>query len=175
MMSRILPLIAFLLLAVLLAVGLTISDKKTEIPSPLIGKPVPAFSLPNLFDPQQVFSQDDFLGQPYLINFWASWCVTCRVEHPFITELADSGRVKIVGMNFRDAPEDAKVWLARFGDPYDLHITALDGRISIDIGVYAAPESFSPRNHILRHQPHSHGPGARLPAERIDKIGLCTQ
>jgi cytochrome c biogenesis protein CcmG/thiol:disulfide interchange protein DsbE len=142
MMSRVLPLVLFLLLAVLLAVGLKISDKKTEIPSPLIGRPVPAFSLPALFEPEKVFDQDDFLGEPYLINFWASWCVTCRYEHPFLTDLAESGRVRVIGMNFRDASEDAKAWLDRYGDPYDLHITDLDGRISIDFGVYAAPESF---------------------------------
>jgi cytochrome c biogenesis protein CcmG/thiol:disulfide interchange protein DsbE len=142
MMNRILPLIAFLLLAGLLAVGLTIADKKTDIPSPLVGKIVPPFSLPALFEPDKVFTQEDFLGEPYLVNFWASWCVTCRAEHPYLTDLAESGRVKVVGLNFRDATEDAKQWLARYGDPYDLHLQDLDGRISIDFGVYAAPESF---------------------------------
>jgi cytochrome c biogenesis protein CcmG/thiol:disulfide interchange protein DsbE len=142
MMGRILPLILFLLLAVLLAVGLKIADKKTQIPSPLIGKTVPPFSLPVLNEPDRILSQNDFLGEPYLVNFWASWCVTCRAEHPYITELAESGLVKVIGLNFRDEPEDATQWLARYGDPYYVNITDLDGRISIDFGVYAAPESF---------------------------------
>lgn len=141
-MSRTLPLTIFVLLAALLAFGLRNADTKTQLPSPLIGKAVPAFRLPALFEPQRMVAPDDFLGEPYLVNFWASWCVTCRVEHPVIEQLARSGRVKIIGLNFRDAPEDAKAWLQRFGDPYDLHISDLDGRVSIDFGVYAAPESF---------------------------------
>ncbi len=141
-MSRALPLAVFLLLAVLLAFGLRNADTKTEIPSPLIGKPVPAFRLPALFEPDRMVEPGDLLGEPYLVNFWASWCVTCRVEHPVIEDLARSGRVRIVGLNFRDAPGDAKAWLQRWGDPYDLHISDLDGRVSIDFGVYAAPESF---------------------------------
>jgi cytochrome c biogenesis protein CcmG/thiol:disulfide interchange protein DsbE len=140
--SRFAPLAIFLLLATLLAVGLRLADTKTLIPSPLIGKPVPAFSLPTLNSPIRTVAQDEFLGEPWLVNFWASWCVTCRVEHPVITELAQTGVVRIIGMNFRDDPEDARAWLQRFGDPYDLHISDLDGRTSIDFGVYAAPETF---------------------------------
>ena len=142
MISRILPLALFILLGLLLAAGLRIADTKTHIPSPLIGKPAPEFDLPMLFDPATRYNQDDFLGQPYLINFWASWCVTCVVEHPVITELAAMDRIRIVGLNFRDEPEDARRWLARHGDPYDLHITDYEGQISIDFGVYAAPETF---------------------------------
>ena len=150
-MSRFLPLILFLGLAVLLGVGLKMADTKSQIPSPLIGKPVPPFALPTLFPPERIVNQDDFLGEPWLVNFWASWCVTCRVEHPVITDLAESGVVRVVGMNFRDQPEDAKAWLQRWGDPYDLHITDLDGRISIDFGVYAAPETFlvDPKGNIV--------------------------
>lgn len=141
-MSRSAPLAVFLALAALLAFGLWNSDRKTEIPSPLIGRPVPAFDLPVLHEPERRMSAEDLNGEPYLANFWASWCVTCRVEHPLITNLAESGAVRIVGMNFRDAPDDALAWLARFGDPYDLHLSDLDGRVSIDFGVYAAPETF---------------------------------
>lgn len=142
MNSRILPLVAFILLVVLLVVGLRISDRKTQIPSPLIDKPAPAFSLPVLGEPGRVLSKESFLGKPYLVNFWASWCVTCRVEHPVITDLAKSGALSVIGFNFRDESEDAHAWLARFGNPYEVNLVDLDGRISIDFGVYAAPESF---------------------------------
>lgn len=142
MMSRIIPLVLFVLLGILLAVGLKISETKSHIPSPLIGRQVPDFNLPTLHDPSKSMSQEDFKGQPYLINFWASWCVTCVVEHPFITDLARSGRLRIVGLNFRDEPEDARGWLNQHGDPYHFIVTDYDGRVSINFGVYAAPESF---------------------------------
>ena len=142
MMSRLLPLILFLLLGVLLAVGLSISDTKTHIPSPLIGRQVPDFNLPALYEPGRQFSQADFMGTPYLINFWGSWCPTCVFEHPVITDLARSGKLRIVGLNYRDEPEDALNWLRRHGDPYSEIITDYSGRISINFGVYAAPESF---------------------------------
>ena len=150
-MSRAIPLALFLALVGLLAYGLRIADSKTEIPSPLIGKTVPDFDLPALFDPARRLGPEEFLGQPWLVNFWASWCVTCRVEHPVIEELARSGEVPIIGLNFRDAPADAKAWLQRHGDPYDLHLSDLDGRVSIDFGVYAAPETFlvDPRGRIV--------------------------
>jgi len=142
MNSRTLPLIAFILLIVLLVVGLQISDQKTALPSPLIGKPAPAFDLPVLGEPGRNMSKESFLGTPYLVNFWASWCVTCRVEHPVITELAKSGALRVIGFNFRDESADAKAWLRQFGNPYEVTLVDLDGRISIDFGVYAAPESF---------------------------------
>ncbi len=142
MNSRMIPLLAFVLLVVLLVVGLKISDRKTLIPSPLVDKPAPEFNLPVLGNPGQKMSKESFLGKPYLINFWASWCVTCRAEHPVITDLAESGLVRVIGFNFRDESADAKAWLARFGNPYEVSLVDLDGRISIDFGVYAAPESF---------------------------------
>ena len=142
MNARILPLLAFILLVVLLVVGLKISDQKTKLPSPLINKPAPAFDLPVLGNPGQRLSKESFLGKPYLVNFWASWCITCRVEHPVVTELAKTNKITIVGLNFRDASEDAKAWLEKFGDPYDVNLRDADGRTSIDFGVYAAPESF---------------------------------
>jgi cytochrome c biogenesis protein CcmG/thiol:disulfide interchange protein DsbE len=142
MISRLLPLILFVALGSLLAVGLKIADTKTHIPSPLIGRPVPDFDLPTLFDPERKISNRELLGEPYLINFWGSWCPTCVFEHPVITDLANSGRLKVVGLNFRDEPEDAMGWLAQHGDPYDEIVVDYDGRISINFGVYAAPESF---------------------------------
>jgi len=142
MISRLLPVILFVLLGVLLAAGLRIADHKTDIPSPLIGKQVPDFSLPMLGREDELVTPGDLLGTPYLLNVWASWCVTCRVEHPFITDLAESGQVRVIGLNYRDETSDALGWLQRFGDPYEFSIADVSGRTAIDFGVYAAPESF---------------------------------
>lgn len=142
MISRLIPIGIFLLLGILLAVGLKIADTKEDLPSPLIGKPMPAFSLPLLDREEVIVDSAALIGEPLLVNFWASWCVTCRVEHPVIEELAKSKAIRIVGMNFRDEPADAKAWLQRFGNPYDLIISDRSGRTSIDFGVYAAPETF---------------------------------
>ena len=142
MNSRIFPLLGFALLVGLLVVGLKIADRKTNLPSPLIDKPVPVFDLPVLASPGQTMSTESLLGKFYLVNFWGSWCVTCRAEHPVVTELAKLNAVYIVGMNFRDESEDAVAWLRRWGDPYDVSLIDYDGRVSIDFGVYAAPETF---------------------------------
>jgi len=142
MIGRLLPVILFILLGVLLAAGLRIADHKTEIPSPLIGKSIPEFSLPLLGQEDVIYTQDDLLGEPYLLNVWASWCPTCRVEHPFIEQLAKSGRLRVIGLNYRDEATDALAWLQRFGNPYEFTIFDLSGRTAIDFGVYAAPESF---------------------------------
>ena len=142
MNSRMVPLLAFAALVVLLVVGLGIADKKTNLPSPLIDKPAPEFDLPVLASPGQTMSKESLLGKPYLVNFWGSWCVTCRAEHPVVTQLAKLNKVYIVGLNFRDQTDDAVAWLQRWGDPYDVSLTDFDGRVSIDLGVYAAPETF---------------------------------
>ena len=142
MNSRTIPLMAFALLVVLLMVGLKIADQKTNLPSPLIDKPAPAFELPVLGNPTQTMSRDSLLGKPYLVNFWGSWCVTCRAEHPVVTQLAKLDKVYIVGLNFRDETADAMAWLQRWGDPYDVTLVDYDARTSIDFGVYAAPETF---------------------------------
>jgi cytochrome c biogenesis protein CcmG/thiol:disulfide interchange protein DsbE len=133
---------AFMSLVILLVVGLKIADHKTELPSPLIDKPVPVFDLPVLASPGQTMSRESLLGKPYLVNFWGSWCVTCRAEHPVVTQLAKLNAVYIVGMNFRDDETDAVNWLRRWGDPYDVSLIDADGSISVDFGVYAAPETF---------------------------------
>lgn len=142
MIGRLLPVILFLALALLLAVGLKIADHKTELPSPLIGKPMPVFDLPLLGQEDVRMSSADLLGEPFLLNVWASWCVTCRVEHPVIERLAASGRIRVIGLNYRDKAEDALAWLEYFGNPYALNLADITGRTAIDFGVYAAPESF---------------------------------
>lgn len=142
MIGRLLPVIIFLALGLLLAAGLKIADRKTEIPSPLIGKKIPEFTLPILGQENTMVSSDDLLGEPFLLNIWASWCPTCRYEHPVITDLAESGAVRVIGLNYRDEKADAQQWLQRFGDPYEFSLADVSGRIGIDFGVYAAPESF---------------------------------
>jgi len=142
MIGRLIPIILFVLLGVLLAVGLKIADHKTEIPSPLIGKKIPEFSLPSLGEEGVTITHEDLIGQPFLINVWASWCPTCRIEHPFVEQLAASGLLRVIGLNYRDEEEDALAWLEYFGNPYALNMADVSGRTAIDFGVYAAPESF---------------------------------
>jgi len=144
MIRRLLPLAAFALLAALLYVGVRMNSGKdtSAIPSPLIGKPVPAFSLPTLDDGSRRVGGQDLLGRPYLLNVWGSWCPNCRVEHPVISALAASGKLRVVGYNYKDEPEDARRWLAEFGNPYDLILVDQEGRVALDWGIYGAPESY---------------------------------
>ena len=129
---------AFAALVVLLGVGLTLNPR--EVPSPLIGKPAPAFELPLLHAPEKTFSQKEMLGKVWVMNVWASWCPPCLVEHPVVTELAKS--VPVVGLNYKDAREDALPWLKRNGDPFQFSIYDAKGRIAIDYGVYGVPETY---------------------------------
>jgi len=144
MIRRVLPLLLFLGLAVLLGVGVMMNAGKdtSAIPSPLVGKPAPDFAQPVLGEPDRIVRKADLLGAPYLLNVWGSWCPACRDEHPVITDLADSGRIRVVGYDYKDTPEDAARWLARFGNPYALVITDEDGRAALDWGIYGAPETF---------------------------------
>lgn len=135
-----LPLGIFLVLVVLLGVGLTLNPR--EVPSPLIGKPAPQFELPQLHAPEKSFSPKDMLGKVWLLNVWASWCASCRIEHPVLMELARSGTVPIYGLNYKDARNDGLAWLKQFGDPYQLSAFDLQGRVGIDYGVYGVPETY---------------------------------
>jgi cytochrome c biogenesis protein CcmG/thiol:disulfide interchange protein DsbE len=144
MFRRLLPLIVFLALATLLFAGVRMSATRNpnDIPSPLIGKQAPAYSLPSLHEPDRQITDQDLRGRPYLLNVWGSWCPSCRIEHPIVTALARSGRVRVIGFNYKDEREDALRWLQQFGDPYEFSVVDRDGRKAIDFGVTAAPESF---------------------------------
>lgn len=141
MLNRILPVVVFMALCVLLFFGLRMADQKDIIPSPLIGKPAPEFALTTL-DGDRVIHRDDLLGQPYLLNVWASWCPGCRVEHEQITAIAESGLLPVIGLNYKDAEDDARRWLNQFGNPYQQILVDADGKVGIDFGVYGAPETF---------------------------------
>jgi cytochrome c biogenesis protein CcmG/thiol:disulfide interchange protein DsbE len=135
----------------LLAVGLRLDPR--EVPSPLIGKPAPAFELPLLQQPDKSFSQKDMLGTVWVMNVWASWCPPCLVEHPVVSELARSGIAPVVGLNYKDAREDALPWLKRNGDPFKVTVFDAAGRIAIDYGVYGVPETYViDRNGIIRYK-----------------------
>ena len=135
-----LPLGIFIVLVAFLAIGLNRDPR--EVPSPLVGKPAPAFELPQLHKTEAKFSPKDMQGKVWLLNVWASWCVSCRQEHPILVELAKSGLVPIYGLNYKDKHEDALRWLKQFGDPYALSIVDAEGRVGIDYGVYGVPETY---------------------------------
>ncbi len=134
------PLLAFLVLLGFLGIGLTLNPR--ELPSPFIGKPAPAFSLPQLLSPQLAFSNRQMLGDVWLLNVWASWCVACRAEHPLLNQLAQSGAVRIVGLNYKDDAADAAAWLQRLGNPYAHIPFDRGGEVGIEYGVYGVPETY---------------------------------
>jgi len=144
-----LPLALFILLALLLWRGLYLDP--TELPSPLIGKPVPKFSLPQVTS-ETLLTQEDLKGKPALLNVWATWCIACRVEHPVLNQLAQQG-VRIIGVNYKDDNADAVRWLEEFHNPYQLNIRDESGSLGLDLGVYGAPETFFiDSKGIIRHK-----------------------
>jgi cytochrome c biogenesis protein CcmG/thiol:disulfide interchange protein DsbE len=134
------PILAFAILLPMLIFGL--QRDPSELPSPYLNKPAPAFELPGLRDPEQTVSSRDYAGKVALVNVWATWCVGCRQEHEFLLSLAATGDVPIYGLNWRDRREDAVRWLDRLGDPYVASGYDEDGTVGIDWGVYGAPETF---------------------------------
>ena len=134
-----LPLGLFIVLLGFLAVGLNRDPR--EVPSPLVGKPAPAFELAQLHQPEKTFAPKDMLGKVWLLNVWASWCVSCRQEHPVLVEYSKKG-VPIVGLDYKDQREDGLRWLKQFGDPYLLSAWDGDGRVGINYGVYGVPETY---------------------------------
>jgi len=134
------PLLIFLLIGAMLAIGLT-RDPRT-VPSPLIGQPVPEFSLPPVLGRSLGLASADLKGEISLVNVFASWCVACRDEHPLLMQLQREGIVALHGLNYKDRPEDAARWLDELGDPYTRTGADIDGRVAIDWGVYGVPETF---------------------------------
>ncbi|MEY4683705.1 MAG: hypothetical protein RLZ25_164 [Pseudomonadota bacterium] len=140
-MRFLIPLGVFLVMVIFLGVGLSLDPR--EIPSPLIGKPAPAFDLPTLEAPDRRFGPHLLKGRPYLLNVWASWCEACRAEHPVLINLAREGEVHLIGLNYKDSPEKARAWLeAHGGNPYETVAVDADGKVGIDWGVYGVPETF---------------------------------
>jgi cytochrome c biogenesis protein CcmG/thiol:disulfide interchange protein DsbE len=134
-----LPLALFAVLALFLFRGLSLDP--TELPSALIDRPLPEFTLPTLEGPATV-SRDAVTGQVALFNVWATWCISCRVEHPFLQRLADEQGVVIYGINYKDEDAAARRWLRELGDPYRLNIVDREGSLGLDLGVYGAPETY---------------------------------
>ena len=128
----------------LLFYGVLVSDRegRDALPSPLIGKPAPEFSLPVLHEAGRLVTSQELRGQPYLLNVWGSWCPACRDEHPVLTRFAQTQRVRVIGYNWKDEHADALRWLDQFGNPYWLVLVDYDGRKAIDWGIYGAPETF---------------------------------
>ena len=135
-----LPLAGFLALAAAFGLGLG-NDPKT-LPSPLLGRPVPAFHLPPVQGRALGLSTDDLKGEVSLVNVFASWCIACREEHPLLMRLKEEGTVPVHGLNYKDRPDDAARWLDKMGDPYARTGADRDGRVAIDWGVYGVPETF---------------------------------
>ena len=147
-------------LVALLAVGLNLNPR--DVPSPLVGKPAPAFTLPQLAEPDKTLSPKDMQGKVWLFNVWASWCVSCRQEHPVLVEFSKKADIPLIGLNYKEVrgdggfdmgkmpPEEerklafqrANAWLSQHGDPYKLTVMDLDGRVGIDYGVYGVPETY---------------------------------
>lgn len=136
----VIPLALFIVLLGFLAVGLNRDPR--EVPSPLVGKPAPAFEVPQLVAPDKTFAPKEMLGKVWLLNVWASWCVSCRQEHPVLVEYAKKDNITVVGLDYKDQRIDGMRWLKQFGDPYVLSAFDADGRVGIDYGVYGVPETY---------------------------------
>lgn len=139
MNKRLIPLIGFLLLVAFFAKGLFLNPR--EVPSPFIGKPAPAFRLPEVGNPAKTFGPEEMRGQVWMLNVWAPWCVSCRQEHGVLMQIQAQG-VKLVGLNWKDKDREAAALLARLGSPYLSTVEDLDGRVGIDYGVTGTPETF---------------------------------
>lgn len=136
----ILPFVIFMIVAIFLFVGLGLNPH--EVPSPLVGKPAPEFSLPQLHEPDKQFSLQDMKGKVWLFNVWASWCTACEYEHPLFMELSRRNLVPLYGMDYKDKREDGMAWLQQHGNPYTLVVSDAEGRVGIDYGVYGVPETY---------------------------------
>ena len=146
-----LPLGIFVVLVGFLYVGLFRDPR--EVPSPLVDMPAPAFRLAQLDDPAKKLGPEDLKGQVWLLNVWASWCVSCRVEHPLLVDLARTNVVPVIGLNYKDTNALGRKWLADNGNPYQVSVVDADGRVGIDWGVYGVPETFVvDKNGVIRYK-----------------------
>jgi len=136
----ILPAAVFAVIAWFLLAGLDRNPR--DIPSPLIGKPAPDFSLPVTHDLARTWSPQSLRGKVWLLNVWGSWCAACQVEHPVLNDLARTGEIPIIGLAWKDMPENSIAWLRKLGNPYSVVVSDVQGRVGIDYGVYGAPETF---------------------------------
>ncbi|MDH5517226.1 MAG: DsbE family thiol:disulfide interchange protein [Gammaproteobacteria bacterium] len=148
MWRYLLPLGLFVVLVIFLSMGLSLNPR--DVPSPLLGKPAPEFNLADLHNEQQKVSPAQYKGQVWLLNVWASWCVSCRAEHPVLNQLATKYKLKIVGLNYKDQRADGINWLQQRGNPYIANGFDFSGRAGIDWGVYGVPETFviDKRGHV---------------------------
>jgi len=145
------PLGIFLGLVLFLGAGLKLDPR--EVPSPLIGKPAPAFALTRMDNPEQTIRREDMLGKVWMLNVWASWCVACREEHPLVVEFSRLKLLPIYGLNYKDTRVEGMKWVSRFGNPYDASLFDQDGRVGIDFGVYGVPETFiMDRQGVIRYK-----------------------
>lgn len=140
MKSALIPFVGFIVLAGFLAVGLRLDPR--EVPSPLIGRPVPSFTSSTLHDPARAIAPKDLRGRVWVLNVWASWCVACRHEHSTLVEWARGDQVALYGLNYKDKREDAMGWLRDLGNPYTESLHDPQGLIGLDLGVYGVPETF---------------------------------
>ena len=146
---RFLPLILVLALGVVLYRGLSLNP--SEMPSALVGKAMPDFSLPTLKNPNEAVTKTDLAGDIVLINVWATWCPTCKYEHPYLVELSKNPQVKLYGINYKDELLPAREWLTYYEDPYEFSIFDKDGLLGVKLGVFGAPETFVIDHHgIIR-------------------------
>lgn len=139
-MRFLIPFILFIVMVAFLAAGLNLDPH--EVPSPFIGKPAPAFNLPQLQDSRKTFANADLKGKVSLLNVWASWCVSCRQEHPLLLALSKQNILPIYGLNYKDEREAGLDWLKRLGNPYAVSAFDADGKVGIEWGVYGVPETF---------------------------------
>ncbi|MFK5912971.1 MAG: DsbE family thiol:disulfide interchange protein [Woeseiaceae bacterium] len=140
MNRALLPLFAFIVLVIFLGIGLTKDPRK--LPSTFIGKTAPAFNLPQLHELGKTISPKDMLGKVWILNVWASWCVSCRAEHHVLNNMIKRHKVNLIGLNYKDEVEDARAWLGRYGNPYQLSASDIEGVAGIEWGVYGVPETF---------------------------------
>lgn len=142
LLVTLLPLTVFFALVIVFWLSVNSDKDKTELPSTLIGKPIPPFKLTSLHNPEKVLTNADLPKTPFLLNVWATWCVSCHVEHPFLVKFINQYNVPMIGMNYKDERKDALVYLKKGGDPYVFSIADEKGTLGIDLGVFGAPETF---------------------------------